>query len=131
MNGLPSHDVAWSPRAQSQASLLLGPARRQVPRRSSHPPTHPTMPSPNLTAFSALRARSYVFRLPLFTRVVIAVVTLFWIVSLQSAWDVRSWGALVPDEVGFTTREFCSLSRTSLYCGVRRLRGSVRRVGGS
>ncbi|KAI1412697.1 hypothetical protein F5Y13DRAFT_162510 [Hypoxylon sp. FL1857] len=58
---------------------------------------------PAIQGFSTLRARSYVFRLPLFTRAMILVMTAFWLAGLQSAWDVRQWGALIPNELGFTT----------------------------
>ncbi|ORY60719.1 Gaa1-like protein [Pseudomassariella vexata] len=54
---------------------------------------------PNVHSFSALRARSYVFRLPLFTRAIVVVITLLWLASIQSVWDVRQWGALIPDQV--------------------------------
>ncbi|MCJ1372961.1 putative rhomboid protease [Loxospora ochrophaea] len=53
--------------------------------------------------FNPARLRSYVFRLPLFTRITILLIVLFWILELQSTWNVVSWGALVPNEVGFTT----------------------------
>ena len=61
------------------------------------------MPTPNVSSFSTLRARSYVFRLPLFTRAIILVIVLFWILDLQSVWDIREWGALIPDKTGITT----------------------------
>ncbi|GAB1317255.1 Glycosyl phosphatidyl inositol protein transamidase complex subunit [Madurella fahalii] len=57
----------------------------------------------NVTGFSTLRARAYVFRLPLFTRLVLAAIVLFWAVGVQVWWDVRAWGALVPGEMGFAT----------------------------
>jgi GPI-anchor transamidase subunit GAA1 len=55
--------------------------------------------------FSALRARSYVLRLPLFTRVIVAVIVLVWAVGTQSVWDVRAWGALVPEGFGLKSRK--------------------------
>lgn len=58
---------------------------------------------PIVRGFSTVRARSYVFRLPLFTRLVVAVIFLFWIIALPGLWDVRGWGALVPDKVSFTS----------------------------
>jgi GPI-anchor transamidase subunit GAA1 len=58
---------------------------------------------PSLPQFSAARARSYIFRLPLFTRCIILVIVLLWLVSLQSAWDVQQWGALIPKEIGLAT----------------------------
>jgi hypothetical protein len=64
------------------------------------------MPTPNVAGFSTLRARAYLFRLPLFTRAVLAAIGLFWILGVQVWWDVRAWGALVPDKLGFATRAF-------------------------
>ncbi|KAI0002371.1 Gaa1-like protein [Xylariaceae sp. FL0662B] len=58
---------------------------------------------PNVRGFSTVRARSYVFRLPLFTRIIVLVIVVSWLVGLQSVWDLRQWGALIPDEFGFTT----------------------------
>jgi glycosylphosphatidylinositol transamidase len=58
---------------------------------------------PSLPQFSAARMRSYLFRLPLFTRCIILVIIIFWLVSLQSAWDVAQWGALIPAEIGLAT----------------------------
>ncbi|KAF4512162.1 hypothetical protein G6O67_001336 [Ophiocordyceps sinensis] len=58
---------------------------------------------PGVRGFSTLRARSYIFRLPLFTRAIILIIIIFWAVSLPSIWDIKGWGALVPDKVSFTT----------------------------
>jgi len=58
---------------------------------------------PSLPQFSAARMRSYIFRLPLFTRCIIFVIVLLWLASLQSAWDVQQWGALIPKEIGLAT----------------------------
>ncbi|KAK1490473.1 rhomboid family protein [Colletotrichum cuscutae] len=57
----------------------------------------------NITSFSTLRARSYVFRLPLFTRIVLLVIIAAWFAGLQHSWDVRHWGALIPDQLSFTS----------------------------
>jgi glycosylphosphatidylinositol transamidase len=54
------------------------------------------------------RVRSYILRLPLFTRVVLLVIVAFLLLELQSVWDVVSWGALVPDEMGFGGSRFLS-----------------------
>lgn len=55
--------------------------------------------------FSAQRARSYVFKLPLFTRVVIFAIVATWVAELVvgTQWDVKAWGALVPDDVGISS----------------------------
>lgn len=57
---------------------------------------------PNIQSFSTLRARSYIFRLPLFTRAMVLIIVALWLVGMQSVWDLRSWGALVPDQISFT-----------------------------
>lgn len=59
--------------------------------------------SASTSSAAARRARSYLARLPLFTRAVLAAVALFWAAGLQSWWNVRAWGALVPREIGFAT----------------------------
>jgi hypothetical protein len=63
-------------------------------------------PAPTTLSFNTHRARSYVVRLPLFTRAVLATIILFWILGLQTWWDVRQWGALIPSEISFATRMF-------------------------
>ncbi|MCJ1224116.1 putative rhomboid protease [Toensbergia leucococca] len=59
--------------------------------------------APTLPQFNPTRLRSYIFRLPLFTRMIIVLITVFGILELQSAWDVKKWGALIPNEMGFGT----------------------------
>ncbi|PSR92328.1 hypothetical protein BD289DRAFT_428942 [Coniella lustricola] len=70
----------------------------------------PTIAIPS--QLSAGRARSYVYRLPLFTRVVVAAIIASWVVGVvtDTKWDIRAWGALVPQEIGFA-----SLYRTNTY----------------
>ena len=58
---------------------------------------------PNVQSFSTLRARSYVFRLPLFTRCISFLIVALWVVGVQSIWDLRQWGALIPEELNFQT----------------------------
>lgn len=56
-------------------------------------------PSSWLPAYRA-RARA----LPLFTRATVAAIVAFWVVGVpKGLWDVRAWGALVPDEVGLAS----------------------------
>ncbi|KAL0936694.1 rhomboid protein 2 [Colletotrichum truncatum] len=57
----------------------------------------------NVTSFSTLRARSYILRLPLFTRIVLLIIVAAWLASIQSVWDVKQWGALIPDQLSFTS----------------------------
>jgi hypothetical protein len=63
----------------------------------------PTMPVVTLPQFGATRLRSYILRLPLFTRCIIGIMVLLWIVSIQKVWDVQKWGALYPDEIGLSS----------------------------
>ena len=56
-----------------------------------------------LPQFNLGRTRSYMFRLPLFTRLIITLIVAFWVVSIQSVWDVRAWGSLIPQETGVAT----------------------------
>ncbi|KAK4240745.1 rhomboid protein 2 [Achaetomium macrosporum] len=65
---------------------------------------------PNVRGFGIPRAGSYINRLPLFTRGVLAAIVLFEALCLQRWWDVRAWGALVPEEI-----EFATLYRTNTY----------------
>ncbi|KAH8653323.1 rhomboid family protein [Xylariales sp. PMI_506] len=58
---------------------------------------------PTIQGFSTLRARSYALRLPLFTRAIILIIIVLWLVGIQSVWDLRQWGALIPDQISFTT----------------------------
>ncbi len=59
--------------------------------------------APTFPQFNVARIRSYTFRLPLFTRLVIFIIIFFWIVSVQSFWDVQKWGALIPKEIGLSS----------------------------
>lgn len=65
--------------------------------------TGKTAAMPSVQSFNTMKARSYVMRLPLFTRAMILIMSTFWIVGVQSVWDVREWGALTPDKVTFAT----------------------------
>ncbi|CAJ2508827.1 Uu.00g138530.m01.CDS01 [Anthostomella pinea] len=58
---------------------------------------------PNVQGFSAARARSYVFRVPLFTRAMVVIMVAFWLASLQSVWDLQQWGSLIPNEINIKT----------------------------
>lgn len=58
---------------------------------------------PNVRGFSTLRARSYISRLPLFTRFINVVIFLVWLLGVQSVWDVREWGTLFPADINFAT----------------------------
>ncbi|KAF7713655.1 GPI transamidase component GAA1 [Penicillium ucsense] len=53
--------------------------------------------------FNPGRVRSYVLRLPLFTRLVLLVILVFWLLELQTVWSVVTWGALIPNEINIGT----------------------------
>ncbi|GIK05867.1 glycosyl phosphatidyl inositol protein transamidase complex subunit [Aspergillus viridinutans] len=50
--------------------------------------------------FNPTRVRSYVLRLPLFTRLVLLAIVVFWLLELQTIWGVVQWGSLTPSEIG-------------------------------
>ena len=51
-------------------------------------------------AINPSRLRSYLLRLPLFTRIVLLACIGFWLLELQTVWSVTQWGALIPKEIG-------------------------------
>lgn len=59
--------------------------------------------APTLPQFNPARLRSYIFRIPLFTRIILLFIAVLWVLELQSAWDVVQWGALVPAKVNLGT----------------------------
>ena len=59
--------------------------------------------APTLPQINPARFQKYVFRLPLFTRIILLLIAIFWILELQSAWNVPAWGGLVPREVNWGT----------------------------
>jgi len=59
--------------------------------------------APTIPQFSVGRTRSYLLRLPLFTRLIVSLIIALWIVSFQSMWDVRAWGSLIPEKTGLAT----------------------------
>ena len=62
--------------------------------------------APSLPNFNIARLRTYALRLPLFTRMILLLIILFWILEFQTAWNVAQWGALVPKEVNLGTSMF-------------------------
>jgi glycosylphosphatidylinositol transamidase len=54
-------------------------------------------------SFNPVRLRTYVFRLPLFTRLILLAIIAFWVLELQTVWSVIQWGALIPKEIGFSS----------------------------
>ncbi|PYI11572.1 rhomboid protein 2 [Aspergillus sclerotiicarbonarius CBS 121057] len=53
--------------------------------------------------FNPSRVRSYVLRLPLFTRLVLLAILVFWLLEFQTMWSVVQWGSVIPEEAGFGT----------------------------
>ena len=54
-------------------------------------------------SFNPQRLRSYILRLPLFTRACIVIILIFGVVELQTVWNVIQWGSLIPKEIGLGT----------------------------
>lgn len=83
----------------------------------------PTAPSsanriemrPRLQNFNALRARSYLTRLPLFTRIIVLAIIALSIASLQSVWNLREWGALIPEEISITNGNLGRCPNTAFW----------------
>ena len=58
---------------------------------------------PYIPLFDPRRLRSYLLRLPLFTRIVFVLIVFFWLLEFQSVWNIIQWGALIPREVNLGT----------------------------
>ncbi|RMD39332.1 hypothetical protein DV735_g5791, partial [Chaetothyriales sp. CBS 134920] len=61
-----------------------------------------SLPFPT-TLINPSRIRSYLLRLPLFTRFVLLAATVFWLLELQTVWSVIEWGSLQPSKIGILT----------------------------
>jgi hypothetical protein len=59
--------------------------------------------APSISFPDPKRLRSYILRLPLFTRLTLLLIFAFWVLELQSAWNVVEWGGLVPNEMNLQT----------------------------
>ncbi|KAF2008186.1 rhomboid protein 2 [Amniculicola lignicola CBS 123094] len=57
---------------------------------------------PSFPQFNPLRLRSYILRLPLCTRVLLAVMVALYVATIPLAW-LRDWAALEPDKVGLAS----------------------------
>lgn len=55
--------------------------------------------------FNPSRVRTYLTRLPLFTRLVLLAIIAFWLLELQTIWSVVQWGSLTPDEINLGSSE--------------------------
>ena len=69
--------------------------------------------APTLPQISPARFRSWLFRLPLFTRIALLAIFLFWTLELWSYLDFLQWGALVPSRVNLGTSQSSSTQRES------------------
>ena len=58
-----------------------------------------SLPIPS-AIFNPNRIRTYILRLPLFTRGVILAILIFWVLELQTVWSVIEWGCLKPSQIG-------------------------------
>lgn len=93
------------PRATFGRPEIFSSASIYRPRHSDEMSSSSAQPSA-LSAFSfnISSLRSYIFRLPLFTRAVLLIIVICWLLELQSLWDVVTWGALIPNETNISTR---------------------------
>lgn len=66
--------------------------------------------APSLPVFSAVKLQSYLFRIPLFTRIVIFIILILSLFSHISAWNLQEWGALIPNKI-----ELSSMYRTNTF----------------
>ncbi|KAF2728264.1 hypothetical protein EJ04DRAFT_516747 [Polyplosphaeria fusca] len=57
---------------------------------------------PSLPQFNPLRIRSYVLRLPLATRLMMAAIVGLWAATIPLPW-LRAWASLDPDKIGLAT----------------------------
>jgi hypothetical protein len=64
--------------------------------------------------FNPARIRTYLLRLPLFTRLVLLIILAFWLLELQTIWSVVQWGALIPEEINLGTSMFVSFLGNAL-----------------
>ena len=57
-------------------------------------------PTLSTSSYSPARLRSWLLRLPLFTRIVFLLIVAVWALELNASWNIAGWGALVPSKVG-------------------------------
>ncbi len=70
----------------------------------------------SMASFNAARStRSYLARLPLFTRVVSVLIVALYVVDCLPLVDLRAWGSLVPSKLSFGTRGFSFLLLPFVY----------------
>lgn len=61
---------------------------------------------PYISLFDPKRLRSYLLRLPLFTRIIFVLIVVFWLLEFQSVWNIVQWGSLIPKEINLGTSMF-------------------------
>lgn len=83
---------------------ILTRATANTPRRLSGPELPETRMAPPAALpplpFNPSRLRSYILRIPLFTRLVLLAIVAFGVLELQTLWSVVEWGSLTPNEIG-------------------------------
>ena len=72
--------------------------------------------APNVVRLNPIRIRSWINRIPLFTRIILCLALTLWTLNFPLPWLSTS-GALVPAEVGLTSSE--SACRTGSYSVAR------------
>lgn len=80
---------------------------------SSCPLWPPAMPS--LPQFNPLRLRSYILRLPLATRLLVAAIVGLWVATIPFPW-LRELGSLSPDKFDLTQSACSPVSAPSAPC---------------
>jgi GPI-anchor transamidase subunit GAA1 len=66
----------------------------------AQPPTNRGFSLPSLTALNPTRTRTYLLRLPLYTRLSALAIVALYILELQTVWSVIEWGSLKPSAIG-------------------------------
>lgn len=66
----------------------------------------------SIQQFDARRVKSYLFRLPLCTRLLLVIIVAFYIASLFLSW-FTPWAALIPSEIGLQSS--MTILQSSLY----------------
>lgn len=81
-------------------------SKTSVPVHRPHsrisPSSHACLMAVSAALPDARRIRSYIFRLPLATRGILALITGFYIAHLFAP-GLTQWGALIPQEINFGT----------------------------
>lgn len=97
-------------RARSRSLALpartLGPQTFAISNRvagnaDATSPRPPPAAMPSFPQFNPLRIRSYIFRLPLATRLLVVAIVALWAAAIPFPW-LRGWASLEPDKMDLT-----------------------------